>query len=280
MSNNMDIRCVALDIDGTILGHSKELSKKNKYAIEEVLKRGIEVVVASGRAYESLPSCITQIPGIQYAITSNGAAIYHIASNECIQQYKLSHRAVEQIMNATEDEPVLYEVFIDGKAYTDAAYVLDPMSFGAGEHVVNYIQSTRIPIENMKQFIMDHQGELDSLALINRTQDTVKPVWEKLEKRVDDVYITTSVPKLIEIADERAGKKAALKYILEILQLSREQSAAFGNADNDWEMIEYAGWGVAVADASERCKSVADFVTKTCDEDGVAFALQKILKKE
>ncbi|MGI6096281.1 MAG: Cof-type HAD-IIB family hydrolase [Lachnospiraceae bacterium] len=275
----MSIRCIALDIDGTILGHDKILSKENESAIREAIDAGIEIVIASGRVFEALPSCIMQIPGIRYAITSNGAAVYHIPTGECIHRYKLSSAAIEKIMEVTAEDDIIYEVFMDGKAYTYAPYVRNPMAYGASSYAVPYIQSTRIPVEDMETFILQHKNELDSLALIHKTEDTMTPVWEKLEACVNGIYITTSVPKLLEIADERAGKKSGLEYILRLLGFKSEEAAAFGNADNDWEMIAYAGYGVAVADASERCKEAADYVTRTCDENGVAYALHSILEK-
>lgn len=276
----MKIRCVALDIDGTILGHSKILSEENELAIRDTIASGIEVVIASGRAFDALPSCITRIPGIQYAITSNGAAIYHLPTGKCMHQYKIAPEAVDQILEVTAEDEIVYEVFKDGKAYTYAPYVKDPMAYGASAYAVSYIQSTRIPIENMETFICENRESLDSLALIHKTEDTMAPIWEKLKKQVKGIYITTSVPRLTEIADEKAGKKSGLAYILQKLGLSPEESAAFGNADNDWEMIAYSGWGVAVADASERCKEAADYITKSCDENGVAHALKKILEEK
>ena len=94
------------------------------------------------------------------------------------------------------------------------------------------------------------------------------------EKRV---YVTSSVKQLLEISDCHAGKHSGLSYVLDCLGLQPEQSAAFGDADNDIDMIRFAGAGIAMENASESLKAQADFITKTNDEDGVVCALKDIL---
>ena len=82
----------------------------------------------------------------------------------------------------------------------------------------------------------------------------------------------------MEVADRQAGKRTGLAFFTELLGLKREETAAFGDADNDIDMIRYAGYGIAMANASEACKQAADFVTGHHDEDGVAEGLKNILK--
>ena len=98
----MGIQCIALDLDRTTLNGEGKLSKENREAIQDAIRHGIEVVVASGRALCSLPKEILEIPGIRYAITSNGAAVYEIHSGKCLRQYKMTENSVKQIMELTE----------------------------------------------------------------------------------------------------------------------------------------------------------------------------------
>ena len=89
--------------------------------------------------------------------------------------------------------------------------------------------------------------------------------------------MTTSVQQLIEISHRNAGKHSGVKYFMEMLGLNREEIAAFGDADNDVDMLEFAGCGIAMENASPKCKEVADYVTKHHAEDGVAYGLREIL---
>ena len=76
----MDIQCIALDLDRTTLNEHARLSEGNRQALEHAISKGVHVVIASGRGFASLPKDVISIPGIEYAITSNGASVYHIPS--------------------------------------------------------------------------------------------------------------------------------------------------------------------------------------------------------
>ena len=79
----MRIRCIALDLDRTTLNSEGHLSERNRRAIERAISSGIQIAVASGRSLDSLPGEVLEIPGIRYAITSNGAAVYDLKGKIC-----------------------------------------------------------------------------------------------------------------------------------------------------------------------------------------------------
>ena len=113
----MSIQCIALDLDQTTLDANGQLAPETRAALEHAISRGIHIVIASGRAFGSLPADVLAVPGIEYAITSNGAAVYHIPSGKCLHNYTLTPTSVRQILLATENEPVVYEAFVKGVAY-------------------------------------------------------------------------------------------------------------------------------------------------------------------
>src|SRR5699024_6406620 len=121
----MRIRCIALDLDRTTLNSEGHLSGDNRKAIEQAVSSGIQIAIASGRALDSLPGKVMEIPGIRYAITSNGAAVYDLKEGVCLRQYKLKAEAVRDILRWTQGEDVTFEAFIDGKPYAEKAYVED-----------------------------------------------------------------------------------------------------------------------------------------------------------
>lgn len=273
----MDIQCIALDLDRTTLNKEGRLSEKNRRAIEAVIAAGIHVVIASGRAFDTLPADICSVPGIEYAITCNGAAIYRMSTGECIKRYSLSERAVETVMNVTAGDAVTYEAFINGAAYADRAYIEDPVRFGASTQAVEYIRSTRKPVDDIRDFILRHSTDLDSMDIVVIDDIWKEEIWQKLEAATDEIYITSSVKQLIEISDKQCGKHTGAACVLKDLGLPREALAAFGDADNDIDMLRFAGCGIAMANSSEGCRQAADYVTGHHDEDGLAQALSDIL---
>lgn len=282
----MRIKCIALDLDRTTLNSQGHLSEANRTAIERAVDAGIHVAVASGRALDSLPAEITDITGIRYAITSNGAAVYDLHTGKCLRQHKMTPESVIEILENTIPEKVCgysdgmeisYEAFIDGRAYAEKQYVEAPVRFGATPHAVSYIQGTRMPVGDMRKFIREHIEELDCIDLVVKSEDLKERLWKTLQENVEDVYITSSVRQLLEISHRDAGKDAGAAFLLEYLGLRREELAAFGDGDNDIGLLKYAGTGFAVANASAACLAAADEIVASNDEDGVAQGIERIL---
>ncbi len=273
----MAIKCMALDMDGTVLQDGGVLSGENKAALLYAADKGVKLIVASGRAFGTLPKEILEMPGVSYAITSNGSSIYEADTGKLVHGFVLTPDSVEKLLQATADDPVTYEVFVGGQPYADAAYVKDPVGHGAAKSAVDYIQSTRKPMADILGFIQDHIGELESVAVIVGDAGLKQEITKKLDEQVPDIYITSSVPQLIEVSYKGTGKHTALAYMAEKLGLEPSEIAAFGNADNDAEMLAFAGVGVAVADASENCLKAADLIVKSCAENGVAEAIYELL---
>ena len=293
----MEVKCIALDLDRTTLDSQGHLSEENRTVIESAVAAGVHVVVASGRSLDSLPEEITDIAGVRYAITSNGAAVYDLCQRKCLRQFKMTPASAEDILRHTEPErmkdvygkaaemseaempeiEISYEAFIDGRAFAESRYVADPVRFGAMPRAIPYIQSTRMPVEDMRTFIREHKSELDCLDLVIKSEDMKHKLWENLQKNVRDVYITSSVRQLLEISHRDAGKESGAKFLLEYLGLTREELAAFGDGDNDSGLLKYAGIGFAVANASPECRDAADEIVASNDENGVAQGINKIL---
>ena len=135
----MNIKCIALDLDRTTLNASGRLSDGNYNALCHAIENGVHIVIASGRSFDTLPKDVLAVPGIEYAITSNGAAIYHIPTSTCLHEYKMTPASVECIIQIAKQHETALEVFIDGKAYALKAYVEDPVSYGTTPQAIPYI---------------------------------------------------------------------------------------------------------------------------------------------
>lgn len=275
----MAIKCIALDLDGTTLNDHGKLSAENRSAIERAAARGIEIVIASGRAFETLPREVLEVPGIGWAITSNGAAVYRLPQGEAICRYTLPSGAVEEILARTADENISYEAFVSGVAYTDQNMYDDPMVFGCTAYGAKYVRATRKPVPDIRAFLLEHREELDSVELVVSSREERDRLWRMLEQALPGLYITSSFYHLLELSSPNSGKANALQWVLNQLHLSREEAVAFGNAENDIDMIQLAGVGIAVADATESCRKAADRCTDASYENGVAHALQELLEQ-
>jgi hypothetical protein len=95
---------------------------------------------------------------------------------------------------------------------------------------------------------------------------------------IEDVYITTSVPRLIELGHRDCGKHRGLQFLTDYLGIPQADTVAFGNGDNDAEMLEWAGLGVSVENGTPACRAAADCITGNAWESGVAEVLWELLK--
>lgn len=274
----MKIQCIALDLDRTTLDARARLSEENRRALEYAIGKGVHVVIASGRAFSTLPKDVTEIPGVEYAITSNGAAVYHIPSGACLHRYTLPEGAAEKILQLTGAETVSYEAFVEGQAYGARDYVENPEKYGATPGALAYVKATRRIVPDIRAFILAHRDALDSVDVVVRDGAQRDRLWAALKAGIPEVYITSSVDQLLEISHHQAGKHSGLAFILDRLGLPREAAAAFGDGDNDADLLHFAGCGIAVANASPACLAAADHVTKAHDAHGVAHGIFEILK--
>lgn len=274
----MDIKLIALDLDRTTLNAESRLSDGNRAALERAIGRGVHVVIASGRPFRSLPGDVLSVSGIEYAITSNGAALWHLPTGTCLHSFTLPPDTAETVLRLTADEyRVTCEAIIRGDAYCDAAYLRDPERFGAVPEGIAYIRATRTLLENMPAFLRAHCHELESIDVIVPGAELRDRVMARLRPALPNVYFTTSAPQLVELSHRDAGKHSGLRLLTQRLGLRPEQCIAFGDADNDADLLRWAGVGVAVANATPACRAAADYVTRHHDRDGVAHALRELL---
>lgn len=277
----MKVKCIALDLDRTTLNSQGGLSSRNKRAIQAAIDRAIHVVVASGRPAEALPAEITEIPGIRYAVVSNGASVWDLWKKERIQEYKLAPESVEQLLSVSAKAAsdwgieVAYEIPVNGAAYAQASYVEDPVRYGARAESIAYIQKTRRPVDDIQAFIQEHIRELDCMNIV--VGERKKELWDRILEEVEDIYVTTSVKQLLEITHKDGGKASGMRFLLERLGIEAGQLLAFGDGDNDKELLKMAGLGIAVENAVPGCKEAADEITLSNDDDGVAVALEQLL---
>lgn len=136
---------------------------------------------------------------------------------------------------------------------------------------------SNIAFSGMKSFIKENGQKIDSLDIVVGSPSMKDEIWNHLSQISKDIYITSSVAQLIEISHKDAGKHSGLCFIKDHLNLSRQQIAAFGDGDNDVDLLLAAGIGIAMENASPKCKSAANAITKRHDEDGVAWGIKHIL---
>ncbi|HEY9762362.1 MAG TPA: Cof-type HAD-IIB family hydrolase [Trichocoleus sp.] len=273
-----DIRLLVLDIDGTVAGHSNEITPHVLERIRAVQARGIEVAIATGRMYRAALRFHTAINSTLPLMAYQGAFIKDPRTQKLLRHSPLPRNLALEIL--THLAPLEAENALSIHLYIDDAL-----------HVRAIIDDTRVyaarsgiePITAGDLHQLLHQNvalETTKLLALSPDPTVIEDLLLKLGQRYtpEELYLTRSVSTFFEATHPQANKGYAVRYLAEeLLDLKPDQVMAIGDNFNDLEMIRYAGIGVAMGDAPQAVKEAADWVAPSVEVNGVADAIEKFL---
>lgn len=275
----MSVKLIALDLDGTTLNSSGVISEGNRRALSRAAKKGVNIVVATGRPRSALPEDIYEIDAIRYVLTSNGARITDLRKNRSIYENCMSPLTAERSVELLRKYDYVLECFVDGIAYIEKTYYDQVKRSGRSFRSVSYILNTRNPVEDIYQFILDHKDSIENIN-INFEDISEKPAMREKLQTIPKATITSSFNHNLEIGGETTSKAEALRCLGDILGIGQNEMMAVGDSPNDIAMLRAAGIAVAMGNAKEEVKAAAEYIALSNDEDGVADAIERFIFDE
>ena len=276
-----DIKLVALDLDGTLFDNSSRISKRNLTAIRSITDKGIHVVISTGRPFEGIPFDQIKGTGINYAITANGSGIYEISTGKCLYENAMDEELVTPILNFLLTRDIHMDAFIGGKGYTPIQCVETAQKLTVPSSIKNYIITTRTRLDNILQFIHENQLKVQKMTLnFYPAADGTLIDRETVRKfLVSNPSITTVCGGYnnLEFTRADANMGVGLRKLAEILGVNPDATMAIGDTENDLAIIEAAGIGGAMGNATDAGKARADYVTTTNTKDGVAASIEHFI---
>jgi Cof subfamily protein (haloacid dehalogenase superfamily) len=271
-----DIKLIALDLDGTTLDSKRGLTERAKRALEAAIKKGVYVIIATGRAYSALPEDVFKIEGIKYILTSNGASVMDISENKSVYSNCIDAAALENTVSLLRQYDFMMEFFIKGHAYVDQAIYDKVNTMEFTEPHKSYIINTRKPVEALLDFALLHKELIENINVNFENQNDRSMMREVLAK-LENVTLTTSFDHNLEIGGATTSKADAIRMLCNELGISEAQVMACGDSPNDMAMLKAAGFPVAMGNAKDELKEIAKYITSTNDEDGVAKVIEKFV---
>ncbi len=266
----MNYKMIALDMDGTLLDESKNISSRNKKAIQKAKAIGKKVVIATGRPLVGIKWVLNELEinaSDDYVIAFNGALVQNVHTEDVIFQRTLS----------LEDYTYLYQFSQEYGVHIQAlteSYVTTPVHnpYTQVEADINQIQTVLCDVHAfdpnetiVKVMFVDEKEKLD---------DIEKHLPEVLKSKYS---VLRSAPIFLEFLNPEVNKGVGVQAIAAVENYDASEIICVGDAGNDIAMIEYAGLGVAMANASPAVKDVANHITDSNEEDGVAKVIETFM---
>lgn len=245
------IKAAFFDVDGTLFSHTTHTIPESARKVVQLLReKGIKVFLATGRGIEIIKKVSWGDLVFDGYVTLNG----------------------QICMDAEEN--ILFEAPIKGD---DAAYLIAAFQNRTMPLVI--VERNKTYINFINERVRQIQKEI-SIPLLPTGEYKGAPIYqmigylnrqetEKLAIKIPNCKITRWYEDGIDIISKDGGKDNGIQEVLETYGIAREETIAFGDSDNDLEMLEFAGIGVAMGNADEAVKKVADYVTSHIDEDGI-----------
>ncbi|MDU5107506.1 MULTISPECIES: sugar-phosphatase [unclassified Clostridium] len=264
-------KLVAIDMDGTLLKEDKTISERTKKAIQSAREKGVTVVLATGRPIEGVSRYLEELDMYSekdYVLSYNGALIQKTKSKEAVAKIALKGEDLHYLRKLSN------ELGVNIHAFSEEKGLITPKNskYTEVEAEINNIEIHEMNIDNISD------DEVIIKIMMIDEPEILGPAMEKLPKEVYEKYtVVRSTPFFLEFLNKEVNKGVGVEMLAKYLGIKREEVMTLGDAGNDLHMIEYAGLGVAMANAFDEVKEAADYITDSNDNDGVAKAIEKFI---
>ncbi len=260
------IKMVVTDIDGTIYSPENGISTKVKECMQNLIKEGIYVAIATGRTYGSAKSVADKI-GIKCPLICYQGGLINSYEGEILDVKYLNPDIAREIITDCRKRNIHLNVYIE-----DTLYVEDD-----DQYIKDYIGDKGIDYFKVNSFDELDFSKLNKLLAIKYDVNFINSFIEELRRKYPQIYVVKSFDYFCEIANKEATKGNAIKFLAKKLGFTEKEVMAIGDQNNDIEMVKTAGIGVAMANGTDEIKAEADYITDTVQNDGFVKAINKFV---
>ena len=288
-------KLIAIDLDGTLLNSYGVITENTKKIIKKVEEQGVNIILASGRPIDSIQAIANEIESKKYFIAGNGAIVYDIEKDEIIYENCLKKQKVLEIIKICEENSIGYSIYTEKEILT-TALKYNVLYYHKENLKKPEDKKTKISIiQNMEEYIKnDNTSRYLKITVCDEDKIVFDSIIRKLRnlKDIEVLDVSHMARKTIkqgteeialeyyytEISRKNVDKWNAIEFLAKKLEIDSKDIMAIGDNINDKQMIENAGLGVAMGQSTPVITNVANEVTSSNNEEGVAKILQKHYK--
>lgn len=266
------IKLVAIDLDGTLLNSQKEISLRNKQALMAAKQAGVKVVICTGRPLAAIGPYLEEL-GLQeegdYSITFNGGLVQKNDTGAIIEKTLMPLEAIHELYQLATTLNMPFDVLSDEVVMQLPSASNYPSIYSSLNKLLTF-ESYKLEELTPNRIYNKVVVAIDEAYLNERIKEIPASFYERFE-------IIKTRNNLLEFMPKGITKAYGISLLAKDLGIRAEEIMTLGDEENDLPMIEYAGLGVAMANAIPLVKEAADVVTDTNDQDGVAKAVEKYI---
>lgn len=265
-------KLLALDMDGTVLNSEKKITPRTKAAIDDLISRGVYVVVSTGRNLAELADYREDFKAMNYGILISGGMIYDFFNDKPIKVHGLDETTIYKLIDFGLEERSMIHLHTIKQSIAREEDIQNMAAFGMGIYKDMFSRYCE-RCDDCKEYVHAHPGEVIKVNLYNRSKAARDRVFDKITPL--NLSISYAEAFNLEMSPANVTKASGLIELCRHLNIDISETVAIGDADNDKEILQTAGLAVAMGNASDEIKKLADFVTLDNDSDGVAVAIEK-----
>lgn len=267
---------IGLDLDGTLLTDGKELTGRTMEVLKRAVEQGVVVLVATGRPLSGVPIELREFPGMRYSLTANGARIVDTEKEQVLFESLLPIEVAHKVLDIYEGYDTIQEVYFDGIGYADAKKLRVVNEYLEHPSMAKYVADTRIPVDSVRAKLYAENRPLDKVQAIFRRIADKEMALQELEG-IAGIAVTGAISNNIEVNNIGVNKGSGLLRLGKMMGIRREEIMACGDGLNDLDMMREVGFAVAMKNGHEKVKALADYITESNEEEGVANAIEKFV---
>lgn len=268
-----DIKLIALDLDGTLMSPDHlTVSEENKTALRKAHEKGIKLAISTGRTVAIIGDICEQVPEIDYVVYSNGAGVFDRGERKSIYKNEMRFKTSNDIFGYINTKPCFYEIYVDAMSYASLnrrKYFIDDL---LPKEFADEIVSKMTIVDDADRLVAGK--DIEKITIYSADIEVLNDIRKHYEGS-NEVSVASSHPANLELTKKGVTKATALSELCNRLGITAENVMAFGDSGNDCDMLDFAKWSFAMANASEECKKHAKYETRSNAESGVAYAVTK-----
>lgn len=266
-------KLMAVDMDGTLLSKEKTISKENYEAIQNARRKGVKIVLATGRPLKGIEKYLRELDlktENEYAILCNGALVQNTNNGKIVSKTQMQISDIKYLLDISK------ALNVNISAFTSEGIIAPNLS----KYSLVEAKLNEIPHKVVDFNALDESTEIFMIMFVDEDNLLTK-AFNKLPKEVFEKYsVFRSATFSLEFVYKAVSKGAGVTALANNLKIDMRDVICVGDAGNDIHMIKYAGLGVAMANAFPEVKNIANYITKSNDENGVAHVINKFILNE